>query len=118
MHLRDPTALPSSLALENCQHGKLGKLFTYEVTPTLEHISRHPFESLSITSENFESLEGFTITHYDKSSPLESVNESRMILFSKRKGDLDNILSTQVNCIMITIVLSDMFVIKCHTLVG
>ena len=42
------------------------------VTPALEQISRHPFESLSITSENFKSLERMTIIMY-KSSPLKSV---------------------------------------------
>ena len=67
-----------------------------QVTPALEHISRHPFEPLSITSENFKSLERMTIIMY-KSSPLELVNEARMNLFSKQNRDLDKIPLTHVN---------------------
>lgn len=59
-----------------------------QVTPTLEHISRNPFEAISINSESFKSLERMTIIMYDKSSPLESVNEARMSLFTKRKETL------------------------------
>lgn len=36
-----------------CQAWKVNS----QVTPALEHISRHPFEPLSITSENFKSLD-------------------------------------------------------------
>lgn len=69
------------------------------VTPTLEKISRHPFEQLTLTSDNFKSLERMTIVMYDKSSPLDSINEARMTLFSKRNtGDLDSIPPTQVTC--------------------
>lgn len=67
-----------------------------QVTPVLEHISRHPFEPLTITSDSFKSLERMTVIMYDKSSPLESVNEARMSLFSKRNRDLENIPPTQV----------------------
>ena len=68
-----------------------------EVTPALEDIASHPFQKLTVSSENFQKLERFTIKMYDKSSPLDSVNDTRLMLFSKRNRDLDNIPPTQVH---------------------
>ena len=68
-----------------------------EVTPALEDIASHPFQKLTVSSENFQKLERFTIIMYDKSSPLDSVNDTRLMLFSKRNRDLDNIPPTQVH---------------------
>ena len=67
-----------------------------QVTPALEHIAAHPFQHLSVSSEKFQMLERFTVIMYDQSSPLISVNETRMMLFSKRNRDLDHIPPTQV----------------------
>ncbi len=67
-----------------------------EVTSALEHIANHPFQRLTVATENFKRIERFTILMYDRSSPFESVNEARMMLFSKRGRDLDNIPPTQV----------------------
>ena len=68
-----------------------------DVTLALEDIATHPFQKLTASSENFQKLERFTIIMYDKSSPLDSVNDARLMLFSKRNRDLDNILPTQVD---------------------
>lgn len=100
-------ALPVFHAFTGCdctsQFFGIGKVTAWQawevnpqVTSTLEHISTHPFEELSITSTSFKSLERLTVVMYDKTSPLESVNEARMSLFTKRNRDLDNIPPTQV----------------------
>ena len=68
-----------------------------DVTLALEDIATHPFQKLTASSENFQKLERFTIIMYDKSSPLDSVNDARLMLFSKRNRDLDNIPPTQVD---------------------
>ena len=69
-----------------------------EVTLALEDIATHPFQKLTVSSENFQKLERFTIIMYDdKSSTLDSVDVARLILFSKRNRDLDNIPPTQVD---------------------
>ena len=67
-----------------------------QVTPALEHIATHPFQQLTVSSEIFQKLERFTVIMYGKSSPLDSVNDTRLMLFSKRNRDLDNIPPTQV----------------------
>ena len=65
-----------------------------QATTALKHIAEHPFEQLDASSEIFQKLERLTVVMYAKTSPLEPVNEARMMLFSKR--DLDNIPPTQV----------------------
>ena len=67
-----------------------------QVTPALQNIATHPFQQLTVSSKNFQKLERFTIIMYDRSSPLASVNDTRLMLFSKRNRDLDNIPPTQV----------------------
>lgn len=67
-----------------------------QVTPALQNIATHPFQQLAVSSENFQKLERFTIIMCDRSSPLASVNDTRLMLFSKRNRDLDNIPPTQV----------------------
>ena len=67
------------------------------VTLALEDIATHLFQKLTASSENFQKLKRFTIIMYDKSSPLDSVNDARLMLFSKRNRDLDNIPPTQVD---------------------
>ena len=67
-----------------------------QVTPALQNIATHPFQQLAVSSKNFQKLERFTIIMYDRSSPLASVNDTRLMLFSKRNRDLDNIPPTQV----------------------
>lgn len=70
-----------------------------QATSALKHIAEHPFQQLDASSEIFQKLERMTVVMYAKTSPLESVNEARMMLFSKR--DLDNIPPTQVTVISI-----------------
>ena len=67
-----------------------------QVKPALERIVTHPFQQLTVSSEIFQKLERFTVIIYDKSSPLDSVNDTRLMLFSKRNRDLDNTPPTQV----------------------
>ena len=103
-----PRALPVFHAFTGCdctsQFCGIGKKTAWrawelnnEVTPALEDIATHPFQKLTVSSEKFQRLERFTIIMYDKSSPLESVNDTRLMLFSKRNRDLDNIPPTQVD---------------------
>ena len=68
-----------------------------EVTLALEDIATHPFHELTVSSVNFQKLDRFTIIMCDKSSPLDSANDARLMLFSKRNRDSDNILPTQVD---------------------
>ena len=68
-----------------------------DITLALEDIATHPFQMLTASSKNFQKLERFTIIMNDKSSPLDSVNDPRLMLFSKRNRDLDNIPPTQVD---------------------
>ena len=99
-------ALPVFHAFTGCdctsQFCGIGKMTAWrawhlsQVTPALEHIAAHPFQHLSVSSEKFQMLERFTVIMYDQSSPLISVNETRMMLFSKRNRDLDHIPPTQV----------------------
>ena len=67
-----------------------------DLTPVLAHISSHPFQQLSVTSDHFKKLERMTVIMYDKSSPLVCVNEARLMLFSKRNRGLEHIPPTQV----------------------
>ena len=67
-----------------------------QVTPALKHIATRPFQQLTASSEIFQKLERLTVIMYDKSSPLDSMNDTRLMLFSKRNRDLDNIPPTQV----------------------
>lgn len=81
----------------------IGKLTAWQawksndgLTPALEHISTHPFQQLSVSSDVFKKLERMTVIMYDRNSPLERVNEARLVLFSKRNRDLEHIPPTQV----------------------
>lgn len=74
-------------AWENCRE---------YVTPTLEFLATQPFQELSTDSTHFCNLERMTVVLYDKTSPRNSVNETRMDLFCRRTGDIDYLPPTQV----------------------
>lgn len=67
-----------------------------DITPALLKIARQPFQPLTIEDDSFKKLERLTIMMYDKMSPLQSVNEARMVLFCKQNRALENIPPTQV----------------------
>ncbi|XP_071792576.1 uncharacterized protein [Asterias amurensis] len=65
------------------------------VSEAFVSISQHPFEPLEIASPDFQLLERFTCVLYDKTSPVERVNELREELFSKAKHTMEKIPPTQ-----------------------
>ena len=67
------------------------------VTPSLEFLSTHPFQQLEADSTHFRNLERMTVIMYDKSSPLASINETRMDLFCKHNRAIEKLPPTQVN---------------------
>ena len=73
------------------------ELCSHTVTPSLEFLSTHPFQQLDENSEHFRNLEWLVIVMYDKSSPLDSINEARMNLFCKHSRAIENLPPTQVN---------------------
>ena len=73
------------------------ELCSHTVTPSLEFLSTHPFQQLDEDSEHFRNLERLVIIMYDKSSPLDSVNEARMNLFCKHSRAIENLPPTQVH---------------------
>ncbi|KAK3733416.1 hypothetical protein QZH41_012173, partial [Actinostola sp. cb2023] len=66
-----------------------------DVTPAIESLATNPFQQLQIESEIFRKLERLTIIMYDKSSPLESVNETRMVIFCKHNRSMEKLPPTQ-----------------------
>ena len=102
-------SLPVFYALTGCDttsafngKGKRSAWKTWElcnnaVTPSLEFLSTQPFQQLQDDSTHFRNLERLVIIMYDKSSPLDSVNEARMDLFCKHNRAIENLPLTQVN---------------------
>ena len=66
------------------------------VTLTLEFPSANPLQVLKKDSIHFRKLERLVIIMYDKSSPMDSVNEARMDLFCKHNRALENLPPTEV----------------------
>ena len=73
------------------------ELCSNAVTPTLEFLSANPFQELKEDSIHFRNLERLVIIMYDKSSPMDSVNQARMDLFCKHNRALEKLPPTQVN---------------------
>lgn len=81
--------------------GKIAAWKAWEVneqlTSILREMSTHPFQNLTISTVRLKCLERMAILMYARSSPLESVNEVRMTIFSKRSTmSLESIPPTQV----------------------
>lgn len=78
---------------------KAWELCCKNVTPTLEFLATNPFHLLSKDSCHFQNLERMIVVMYDKASPRNCVNESRMDLFCRHTGDIDHLPPTQVDCL-------------------
>ena len=72
------------------------ELCSNAVTPTLEFLSVNPLQELKEDSIHFRKLERLVIIMYDKSRPMDSVNEARMDRFCKHNRALENLPPTQV----------------------
>lgn len=68
-----------------------------DLTETLVYLACHPFEQLYLDSIHFQRLERFTVIMYDKTSPSNSINETRMDLFCHRSCVMERLPPTQVN---------------------
>jgi len=75
---------------------KVWELCSNAVTPTLEFLSVNPLQELKEDSIHFRKLERLVIIMYDKSRPMDSVNEARMDRFCKHSRALENLPPTQV----------------------
>ncbi len=75
---------------------KAWELCSETVTPTLEFLASNPFQQLSIDCSHFRNIERMIVVMYDKTSPRDSVNETRMDLFCRRTGNIDYLPPTQV----------------------
>ena len=102
--LMNRSHVPSQCSMHSAFNGK-GKRSAWKtwelcnnaVTPSLGFLSTHPFQQLQDDSTHFRNLERLVIIMYDKSSPLDSVNEARMDLFCKHNRAIENLPPTQVN---------------------
>ena len=73
-----------------------------EVTAAFNYMKEQPFKAIEQDSPTFKLRERFTCVLYDKTSDLESVNEQRQDLFSRKSMALINIPPTQVSNKMIS----------------
>ena len=67
-----------------------------KVNEAFHYMSSNPFSQTLFTSSYFPLLERFTVLLYDKSSALESVNQERLHLFSKKNKTLEYLPPTKV----------------------
>ena len=66
------------------------------ITDTFVDLAEHPFQVLSVESENFKNLERFTVNMYARTSPLTSVNDARKELFCPQSQAMECLPPTQV----------------------
>ena len=66
-----------------------------EVTETFVFLANHPFHRLTDDSTHFHRIERYTVVLYDKTSPLNSVNEARQDLFCKKNRAMDRLPPTR-----------------------
>ena len=59
------------------------------------HLSLHPFETLSVDSDHFKAIERLIVVLYDRTSPLNLVNDTRDELFCKKKRTTERVPPTQ-----------------------
>ena len=55
----------------------------------------HPFQLLNLDDDHFQKFERLTVILYDKTSPLNSVNETRRELFCQRNRAMDKLPPTK-----------------------
>lgn len=56
-----------------------------DVTEAFVHLALHPFKALDLNSLWFQKIERLTVILYDKTCPVDSVNEARKELFCVKK---------------------------------
>ena len=67
-----------------------------EVNEAFLYIANNPYREALLASSYFQLMERFTILLYDKSSVLESVNQERLHLYTKKNKTLEHLPPTQV----------------------
>ena len=66
------------------------------ITQTFEFFANNSFHKLTVDSDHFQRIERFIVILFDKLSPLNSINKTRMELFCKNNRDMDRLPPTQV----------------------
>jgi hypothetical protein len=66
-----------------------------EVTEAFVYLMMHPHTSMTLDTQQFQTLEHFTIIIYDKTSSLQAVNEARRELFCQKNRTMENIPPTK-----------------------
>ena len=66
-----------------------------DVTETFVYLAGHPFQLLNLDDDHFQKFERLTVILYDKTSPLNSVNETRRELFCQRNRAMDKLPPTK-----------------------
>ena len=61
-----------------------------EVTRAFNNMASHPFTPITVQSQNFKTLEHFTVIIYDKTSTLIAVNDARRELFCQRNKIMEH----------------------------
>jgi hypothetical protein len=101
-------SLPVFHALTGCDttsgffgKSKLLAWNTWNIFPglsqSLEALAKEPFQKLTLSSDIFSMIERFVILMYDKTSPLQSVNDARMALFCTSVKAIERLPPTQVS---------------------
>ena len=67
-----------------------------EINEAFKHMLENIYTEVDTTTPFFRLLERFTVLLYDKTSVLQSVNEARLELFSKKNKSLEYLPPTQV----------------------
>ena len=65
------------------------------ITQTFEFLANNSFHKLTVDSDHFQRIERFIVILFDKLSPLNSINKTRMELFCKNNRDMDWLPPTQ-----------------------
>lgn len=66
-----------------------------KVTDAFQLMAKRPYTYLNIETEHFKVLERFTVVLYDKTSSMETVNETRRDMFCQKSKSMDAIPPTQ-----------------------
>ena len=64
-------------------------------TEAFVYLAKHPFQKLNVDSEHFQTLERLTVILYNKSSPLNSINQTRKELFCQESRPMERLPPTQ-----------------------
>ncbi|KAJ8353418.1 hypothetical protein SKAU_G00209850 [Synaphobranchus kaupii] len=66
-----------------------------DATETFVYLAKHPFQPLDVDCPQFQKLERLTVILYDKSSPLNSINQKRKELFCQENRMMEKLPPTQ-----------------------